>query len=54
MRTPTERSADRLAAEARKLRSIARPSKEQRARLFEIETKKLPAAWRAVQQVRDR
>lgn len=54
MRTPAERSVDRLAEEARKLRAVARPSKEQRARLFDIEDKKLPAAWRAVDQVRDR
>lgn len=53
-RTPAERRMDALTREARKLRAVANPSKEQRARLFEIETKKLPAAWRAVHQVRQR
>lgn len=45
-RTPAERSADSLATEARKLRAISHPSREQRARLWEIENRKLPAAWR--------
>jgi hypothetical protein len=52
-RTPAERRVDELSAEARRLRLVRMPSKEQRARLFEIETKKLPAAWRAVNQMRD-
>ena len=52
-RTKAERRVDALAAEARKLRAIPRPSKEQRARLFEIEHDKLPSAWRAVNQMRD-
>lgn len=51
-RTRAERSVDKLAAEARKLRAVVKPSKEQRARLYEIETRKLPAAWRAVRRVR--
>jgi hypothetical protein len=53
VRTPAERRVDLLAAEARKLRAVARPSKEQRARLFEVESRKLPAAWRAVNQMRE-
>jgi hypothetical protein len=53
MRTPAERRVDALAAEARKLRALDAPSREQRARLYEIEMRKLPAAWRAVQQMRD-
>lgn len=44
---------DSLSAEARKLRAIPSPSKEQRARLWEIENRKLPAAWRAVNQMRE-
>jgi hypothetical protein len=52
-RTPAERRVDELSAEARRLRLVRMPSKEQRARLFEIETKNLPAAWRAVNQMRD-
>lgn len=52
-RTRAERSMDALTREARKLRAVANPSKEQRARLYELETRKLPAAWRAVNQMRD-
>jgi hypothetical protein len=52
-RTRAERRVDELAAEARKLRAVERPSVQQRARLFEIESRKLPAAWRAVNQMRD-
>lgn len=51
-RTKAERRVDKLAAEARKLRAVEYPSTEQRARLFEIKSKKLPAAWRAVNQMR--
>lgn len=51
-RTPAERSVDRLAAEVRKLRAVERPSVQQRARLNEIETVKLPAAWRVLRQMR--
>lgn len=53
-RTPAERRVDALAAELRKLRGIPNPSREQRARLWEIETRKLPSAWRAVDAVRGR
>lgn len=53
-RTRAERRADALAAEARKLRAVAAPSREQRARLHEIVNDKLPAAWRAVNAVRAR
>lgn len=52
-RTPAERRCDQLAAEARKLRAVRDPSKEQRARLREIETRALPSAWRAVNQMRE-
>lgn len=52
-RTKAERRADALAAEARKLRAIPKPSPRQAARLHEIETDKLPKAWRAVNQMRD-
>jgi hypothetical protein len=52
VRSAAERSVDRLAAEARKLRLVPRPSPRQRARLYEIESEKLPAAWRAVNQMR--
>jgi hypothetical protein len=52
-RTKAERSVDELAVEARKLRNLPQPSKEQRARLWLIETHKLPAAWRAVHQIRE-
>lgn len=52
-RTPEERSVDALAAEARKLRSVPHPSQEQLARLWAIEREKLPAAWRAVNQMRE-
>jgi hypothetical protein len=52
-RSPAERRVDDLAAEIRKLRLVSSPTKEQRARMFEIESKKLPSAWRAVQQMRD-
>jgi hypothetical protein len=44
---------DELAAEARKLRAVPKPSREQRARLYAIESRKLPAAWRAVRQMRE-
>lgn len=52
-RTPAERRIDDLSAEIRKLRLVPRPTKEQRARMWEIENRKLPSAWRAVQQMRD-
>ena len=52
-RTRAERRVDALAAEARRLRAVEQPSKEQRARLWEIENRKLPSAWRAVNQMRD-
>jgi hypothetical protein len=52
MRTRAERRVDALSAEARKLRLIPKPSPRQRARLYEIESEKLPAAWRAVNQMR--
>ena len=53
-RTRAERRVDALAAEARKLRQIPHPSIQQRARLREIETRKLPAAWSAVHRARQR
>lgn len=53
-RTRAERRMDELAAEKRRLLAVSNPSARQRARLFEIDTEKLPAAWRAVQQVRER
>ena len=52
-RTPAERRADALAAEALKLRAIANPSREQRARLWDIEARKLPSAWRVVNDMRE-
>ena len=51
-RTAAERRVDELAAEARKLRGIPSPSREQRARLWEIVNRKLPSAWQAVNEMR--
>jgi hypothetical protein len=51
-RTPAERRCDALVAEARKLRAVPSPSREQRARLWEIENSKLPSAWRVVHEMR--
>ena len=51
-RTKAERRVDALAAEARKLRQIPSPSVQQRNRLWEIQTRKLPSAWRAVREQR--
>jgi hypothetical protein len=53
-RTRAERRVDELAAEARRLRTVTNPSREQRNRLWEIEHDKLPKAWRAVRQARSR
>jgi hypothetical protein len=52
LRSPAERRVDLLSAEARELRQIPRPSPRQAARLYEIEAKKLPAAWQAVHDMR--
>lgn len=52
-RTRAERRIDELSREARELRAIKRPNLRQRNRLFEIESKKLPSAWRAVNQMRE-
>lgn len=54
MRTKAERSVDKLTEELQRLRLVDKPSPRQRARIFEIEHEKLPAAWRAVRRVRDR
>lgn len=53
-RTKAERRVDGLGAELRKLRAVPCPSREQRARMFAIETDELPKAWRAVRMVRAR
>lgn len=52
-RTKAERSVDNLTAELRRLRAVPQPSKEQYARMRDIEKRKLPAAWRVVNQVRE-
>jgi hypothetical protein len=52
-RTRAERRVDELAEELRRLRAVERPSPRQAARRREIEREKLPAAWRAVNQMRE-
>jgi len=52
-RTPAERRVDELGAELRRLRALPWTS-ERGARIRELETRKLPSAWRAVYAVRGR